>query len=172
MSKNIKYQYFVEGENEKTMFQAIKTTHLFSRQISVFNILEKNINSRIRLIEENTCVILVFDTDVLDQSKVKMLESNLQKLKKEKRIKSIILIPQISNFEDELIYSTSIKKAMDFTDSISASDFKRDFNKLRPEQILQKLQHCSFDIQKFWSRDFVSENFSVENNAGQIKIIS
>lgn len=138
----------------------------------MFNILEKNINSRIRLIEENTCSILVFDTDVLDQSKVKMLESNLEKLKKEKRIKSIILIPQISNFEDELVYSTSVKKAMDFTDSKSASDFKRDFNKLRPEQILQKLQHCSFVIQKFWSRDFISKNFSVANDADQIKIIS
>ncbi len=146
------YHYFVEGENEKNLLKEIKGTLLQNGMISVFNVLEKNsLAIQLKKIREGTCVVFVFDTDILDEKKVKNLVENLKACHVSKNVMAVSMVPQILNFQDELVYATTIKSAKEFTQSSSEKDFKRDFNNLK--NIKVKLEKVNFDITKFWSRE-------------------
>lgn len=84
----------------------------------------------------------------------------------------LVLIAQIQNLEDELIFSTSIKNIKELLDSDSNSDFKADLLKLTEEKCLKKLKEKKFDINKFWARraDDDSEFSKYENNSKRIKV--
>jgi hypothetical protein len=70
-------------------------------KVEVFNVVEKRINNtRIMSFKENHVIILVFDTDT---NNTKTLEANVEHLKclvKSKKIKDVILIPQVPNIEE------------------------------------------------------------------------
>lgn len=145
------FHYFVEGQNEKTMLSSIKGHHIRSGKVSVLNVLQHSISSaQLMTLGERTCVILVFDTDVLDDKQIEYLERNIRLLDKSRKVTDILVVPQIKNFQDELVYATSIKSATDFTKSNSTKDFKTDFN--NEKDIRAKLKKENFDIKKFWAR--------------------
>ena len=60
-----------------------------------------------RTLDSNTIVILVYDTDI---AKLDILDENVKLILKNKNVKAIVFIPQIFSIEDELVYSTDIKK--------------------------------------------------------------
>lgn len=152
MARGIKFfHYFVEGQNEKTILSSIKGHYIRSGKVSVLNVLQRPIPSaQLMTLGEKTCVILVFDTDVLDSKQIACLVQNIKQLEKSQKVTEILLIPQIKNFQDELVFATSIKSATDFTKSNSTKDFKTDFN--CEKDIIAKLKKENFDITKFWAR--------------------
>ena len=62
----MRYHYYVEGNCEKKLIDEFKKQQLpiISGKIDVFNAVQEEFtNTRLRLLPENTVVILVFDTD-------------------------------------------------------------------------------------------------------------
>lgn len=167
MAKNKLYYYLVEGDCEEYFVKAVKNRYILSGQVSKFNILEQRVDRVARLINKNSTVIIVFDTDVLDYDKLKKFNENLNKIK---RISNdIVLIPQIKNFEDEILFATNVKKLRDITKSSSDKDFKRDFLKIT--NLDNKLISIGFDICKFWSRDYkVFDDVKIKNDSSKIKL--
>lgn len=60
------------------------------------------------------------------------------------------LIPEVTNFEEELLYSTNIKSVKELIPSRSTAEFKGDFCK--EKNLTKKLEQHSFDSRRFWSR--------------------
>lgn len=166
---NKNYQYFVEGETEICLINAIKHKYIKSGRVNKINLLEKEIStSFIRTIKPYTFLIIIFDTDVEDEKFVERLKYNIRKLKNASHVKDIILIPQVNNFEDEIIYATNIKELKELLSSKSNKDFKRDF--CRCKNIDNYLEKRSFDIEKFWSRKASNIYSEFENNGEKIKL--
>ena len=111
-------------------------------------------------IKPNTTVILVFDTDVEEESLLKRLSHNIKILKNSKRVKEIIIIPQVSNFEDELVYATDIKSIEQFFPKCTKKEFKSKFIKL--PDIRKQLEKHNFSIKKLWSRSVDKDNIFYE----------
>ncbi len=172
MSRNKSFVYFVEGENEKLLINSIKNKYIESGKVRLFNpIVERIKSSHTRIYPSGTNIILVFDTDVKNEANVRILKKNIKMLEDSNNIEKVILIPQINKFEDELICSTNIKKAIDFTNSKTESEFKSDFNKLsKPNQLVSRLEKHKFSIEKFWSRnpDGIYKEFI--NSSSEIKL--
>lgn len=85
MRKNVHYQYYVEGEDEKTVLNALKTELqcIQSGRIDKFNVIQKHFNiAHIRPLKQNTIVVLVYDTDVENTD---ILEQNIRFLKNRKQ---------------------------------------------------------------------------------------
>lgn len=166
MSKNDTYIYFAEGECEKKVIDTLKNTHLQSGKIRVYNVLQKPITDYIvRQFKEKSIVILVFDTDV--ETNLDILQKNITRLKSAKNIKKVILIPQIKNFEEEIIYSTNIKTIPQLLNSKSNKDFKTDF--INCNNVLDKLIDVGFDFSKFWSRSHTGAFKIFTNESNKIK---
>lgn len=67
MSKNAIYRYFVEGESEQILINALKTDLglIVPGKVDILNVIQKKINKNwLRTMKPNTTVILVYDTDV------------------------------------------------------------------------------------------------------------
>jgi hypothetical protein len=169
MKKSNKVVYIVEGECEKTFINAVKNEHIISGMPYVFNPLQQSLTTRIRTYPQNTCVILIFDTDRTNPERIEKLKDNIRSLEKSSNIHEIILIPQVNNFEDEIKYATDIKQMKDFTNSKTNSEFKEDFIK-QEKHILKKLKRNNFDIQKLWSRKPANEYSQFENGGYKIKL--
>lgn len=167
MGRNSYYYYIVEGENEKKLIETLKiNSYILAGKIKILNVVQNLLtNIFLRTLEPRTTVILVFDTDI--QNKV-ILEKNIEILKTSKNVINIIYIPQIKKFEDELIYSTNIKKIENLLNSSSRTEFKKDFNNCN--NILQKLNEQNFNIAKIWTRNDNQIFKSYENGAYKIKI--
>ena len=168
MAKSNNYQYFVEGADEKCIINALKTELqcIVPGNVVVFNVIQDHFTAaRIRLLKAETIAILVFDTD---KSDISILNSNIDFLKRQHAIKEIVCIPQISNLEEELVYSCNIKNVCDLTGSSSIKDFKRDI--LTCTNVGARLQKCGFSIDKFWSRQPVNAFKSFINDSEKIKL--
>ncbi len=170
MNKNEQYIYLVEGENEKLFINAIKNKYIVSGKVFAFNALTKNISSaRLMTWENNTNVIIIFDTDVYERACVQCLRNNIKVLERAKNIKNIFLVTQVKNFEDELIRATSISSITQFTNSKSNKDFKRDFNRLG-NNLIQKLNAYNFDVNQLWVKKASGNYKEFENMANKIKL--
>ena len=102
--------YIVEGETEKKLITTIKNSYIYSGKIYVRNLVQNDVtNTLSRLIKPNSIIIIVFDTDVNDEESINKLGKNIRGLSKHKSVKKVILVPQISNLEEELVYSTNMK---------------------------------------------------------------
>lgn len=51
---------------------------------------------------------------MIDINNINILDKNIEVFENNDRIKEVILIPQVKNLEDELIYSTKIKKRLTY----------------------------------------------------------
>ena len=170
IKKNDILEYLVEGKTEQKLILQIKEEHIHSGKVTVLNLLqERNIDTWLRKAKQKTVVAIVFDTDVTDKKSLEKLHQNIEKIKKAKHIKKVVIIPQIHNFEDEIIFSTDINKISDFTKSKSDKDFKADFLKMSNENIPRKLKDHKFNIAKFWSRNAMNQYRVFNNESEYIK---
>lgn len=165
MAKDNVYIYLVEGQTEEKAVKILKEKYILSGKVIILHQRKIN-NTLLRIMPTNVKVIMIFDTDI--SNTVHTLEINLDILKCENI--EAILIPQIKNFEDEIVYSTSIKNIKELLNSKSKTDFKSDF--LKEKNCLKKLEDKDFDINKFWSRtaDKKSPFSKYNNNSKRIKI--
>lgn len=167
--KNNIVQYYVEGENEKCLLEQLKNIWLIPGKVEVLNVLQKEIrNTRIRTFSSNTTVVLIFDIDVNEYSRVEKLNENIKTLLKSNHVREIILIPQIRNFEEELLYCTDLKRIENFIPGKSISEFKKGFNKLGV-QIISRLKQYNFNIDLFWSRKIPEDSIFFEIDKSLIK---
>ena len=118
----------------------------------------------IMTITPETEVVLVFDTDVYNSSRV--IES-IGMLKNYGVAYKVITIPQVKNFEDELVFSTDVKTISELTNSRSNKDFKSDFIGLSDCRSVLKRHH--FDINRLWSRNPTNGFSDVKQMSKEIK---
>ena len=164
-----RFIYFVEGETEKLLVNTLKSEMklIESGSVKKFNVIQDLIkNSNLIDIKPGSIVILIFDTDV---QKTDILLKNINILNKSSIIKDVICIPQVLNFEDELIRSCSIKKIIELTSSKSVKDFKRDFCKFTPIRLKSTLEKRKFDIDLLWNQNPKGDFKTIENKSKKIK---
>ena len=148
------YHYYVEGENERVLVEILskckdeKFNVIRPGKIDVFNVVEREIKSTHMLnLKDNTVVVLVFDTDTKSRA---ILDKNTKFLEKHKKIKDVILIPQVYNLEDELIRSCNINNILQLLGSKSKEEFKSDFNKVN--NLNEHLIKAEFTFNKLWRK--------------------
>ena len=168
MKKTYYYQYYVEGDNEKTLINTLKTNgYIVSGKVEKINVIQETLTlSKIMTLKQNTIIILLYDTDV---EKTDILEKNIALLKSQSYIKEVYCIPQIKNLEEELCHCCSIKKPKELTGSKSAKDFKRDFILCR--NLPQRLSICGFSLDKLWSRQPPIAFKAFGNDSSKIKLL-
>lgn len=167
MSKNAIYRYFVEGESEQILINALKTDLglIVPGKVDILNVIQKKINKNwLRTMKPNTTVILVYDTDVED---VELLKKNIETLKKCAAVKDVWCIPQVKNLEDELVRACNIRNVMDLTGTRTLHDHKRAFvNSCNQSQMLKR---NGFDIKGLWSKVPNNAFAKFGNDAEKIK---
>ena len=146
--KSERIRYFVEGECEKKLIDALKAASLLpSGKVTVFNTLTKGFsNSRLMDLNTGSIVILVFDTD--GEQDISILNNNISLLKKHVANVRVFNLISVGNLEDELIRSTQISSIEELTNCRSRNDFKSSF--LRLKNCLSILEKHGFDIEKIW----------------------
>ena len=116
-------------------------------------------------VKKGTTVVLIFDTDT---GKVDILHKNIEFLWKQKMVKEVICVTQVTNLEDELVRSCHIKHIKDLTKSKSDKDFKKDVLKI--SNLKQRLDVCGFDFGEFWSKEPEGVYNGIVNEAAKVKI--
>ena len=156
--------YYYEGETEKKLISALKNKRCIPpAKPKKFNFWERDAASIMRNVNRNTTLYIVFDTDVTDTLDCQRFISNITKL--HDKVKSIILIAQHRNLEDELCYACSIngrrRLFLDFFDVSNGSEFKSHFTK--ESNLFNKLEANNFNLEELWSRkDIYSNGSSLE----------
>ena len=168
MKKEVYYQYYVEGESEKCLINALKTKLrcIVPGKVERFNVIQDIFNnSRLRSLKTGTNIILVYDTDTND---IANLRKNIAFLKKQTAIANVFCIPQVYNLEQELVFSCDIRRAGELTQCQTIKDFKRTF--IACTNIDVRLKKCRFSMDRLWSR-IPENNFCVfGNDSKQIRI--
>lgn len=167
--KNSGYvQYYVEGECEEKLINALKTEMqlIIPGKVQRLNVVQDKISkARLMNLRENTTVVLIFDIDVVNED---ILYNNIETLSACSRVKKIICIPQVKNFEDELKRACSIKNITEFTQSKSNVDFKKDFIKM--SNLKSKLLKHNFDLSKLWACECTNILPRIQNGSELIKL--
>ena len=146
--KSERIRYFVEGECEKKLIDALKSSYFLpSGKVTVFNALTKVFsNSRLMDLTTGSIVILVFDTD--GEQDISILNNNISVLKKHVSNVKVFNLISVRNLEDELVRSTIISNIEELTGSRSRTDFKSSF--LRLKDCLNVLQRHGFNFDLMW----------------------
>lgn len=168
MRKNRIYQYYVEGEDEKSVINALKQEIgcIESGKVEKFNVIQNKFTiARVRPLKKGTVAVLVYDTDI--ETNTKTLEYNIDFLKKQSAIKDVVCIPQVKNLEDELMRACNIKHIGELTKSGSKKDYKRDL--ISCTNLGKRLHNCNFDISKFWSKTPQNVFQKFQNSSDKIK---
>ena len=149
--------YFVEGDCEETLINALKKdpAKIIPGRVKKWNVIDRVLpNSILNTIQPGSIVVLVFDTDVQSSG---FLEKNKQMPKKIVSKVLIVCLPQVLNLEDELERCTDVKNVKELTKSKSRSDFKRDFCRLTDCRQALDIHHI--DIGRMWAQP-LPEGFS------------
>lgn len=168
MRQNRYYHYYVEGEDDRKVVNTLKTDmqKIIPGKVEKFNVVEKLIKKmQIMNLKKGTTVVLIFDTDT---GKVDILHKNIEFLWKQKMVKEVICVTQVTNLEDELVRSCHIKHIKDLTKSKSDKDFKKDVLKI--SNLKQRLDVCGFDFGEFWSKEPEGVYNGIVNEAAKVKI--
>lgn len=67
MKKNVNYHYYVEGENEKSLLDVLKSELkcIESGKVEKFNVIQNRFTvARMRPLKNGVVIVLVYDTDV------------------------------------------------------------------------------------------------------------
>ena len=143
--------YFVEGECEQKLLNAIKTAPSLVQpgKLRVFNVIQDLLSkSHLYSIKEGL-IVFVFDSDVRETNRLKQNIDIVKKICPSKTIKLVFLV-QVMNLEDELVRATNIKKIAELTNSKSEKDFKSDFIALK--DCRGAIVRHDFDIRKMWNQ--------------------
>ncbi len=163
------YQYFVEGECEEKLINALKVNphkYLTPGKVTVFNFTNRLItNQRIAVLNKETIIILVYDIDV---NKTTIIEKNIAKLNKF-GFNKIYHIQSVNNFEDEIVYSTCLNSINGLFNTVGKEEFKKEF--IHSSNIIKKLDSVEFNKNKIWSRVNTKEPFGKYSNIESLKII-
>ena len=164
----VKYiQYFVEGEDEEKVIDALKTGLCAIRpgKTQKINVVQNKIKNARLVALRHTMAVLVFDTDT---GNVDILNENIAILKSCSAVSKIVTIPQVPNLEGELVRSCDIKSPEEFLRSKSRNSFKSDL--IRASNLASTLRNHQFDIEKFWSEAPASPFQNIENQANEVKL--
>ena len=124
MALDTVYFYLVEGQTEEKAVKILKEKYIASGKVIILHQRKIN-NTLLRIMPAHSKSVIVFDTDSPDT--VHTLDTNIDMLTQENI--EAVLIPQVNNFEDEIVYATSVKNIKELLNSKSNSDFKSDFLK-------------------------------------------
>lgn len=103
------YIYLCEGQIEKKILEIfIKEFHiLIPGKLEVFNVIQDRLKtSYLAAHSKYTHFVLVFDTDTNNST---ILQENLRFLQNHFSQDKIIVVPQVRNIEDELVYCCDVK---------------------------------------------------------------
>ena len=167
--ENRKCIYFVEGECEEKLINALKvdTSLLINGKVKKFNaITEELTNSKHITISPGSRVVLVFDTDVVLTAHLK---KNIELLKTKCSRIEVLTIPQISKFEDEITNSTDVNKAQELTKSKTVDDFRKAVNKMTAVEFRNALQRHKFDVKVLWTKKHPKQFSFVSQDSDKIK---
>lgn len=145
------YVYYVEGQCEETLVRLLigHFRILPPGKVKVLNITQQKFPpSLVYSFKPGTCIVFIFDTDA---GNVSMAEAAIRKVLSLTVGVEVIAIPQVRNFEDELLHACSIRDVCVLTGSSSPSHFKRDF--LRATNLDALLKTAGFDFARLWSRE-------------------
>ena len=163
-----KIQYYVEGECEKKLIDEIKKSPYYqirAGKVTVFNFINNEIeNDRIALLDPKTIIILVYDIDI---DSIDILYRNVKKLETMKF--KVVHIQSIRNFEDEIVYSTSLNDINDMFNTQSKKEFKKEF--LRQKDLMSKLKKVNFDHKLIWTRTNDKKPFCVFSSKKDLDFI-
>lgn len=163
MSKN--YLYYVEGKCEEILIKCLKGKYFQHGKIKVFNVVKNELTTyHLRDLKKNSVLIFVFDIDSINSN---LFNKNIELINNCSNVSRLILIPQVNNFEDEIIRATKINDIKKFCGSKSAKDFKRDFINIKNLQ--NKLEELEFNIDKFWINEDRDHKFRNESNFIKLK---
>lgn len=168
MNSRIIYRYYVEGENEKSLLEVLKTDFrcIKAGKIEIFNGVQDKLSSlRIRMFKPNTVIVFIYDTDT---NRIEVLKENIKILNKHECIKDIICIPQVDKLEDELKRCCNIKNVAEITHSKTIKEFKSDFN--RCTNLAKRLSDCAFDVKKIWEKEPNNNFKEFGNQSYKIKL--
>ena len=166
--RNNVYRYYVEGENEKSLLEVLKTDFrcIKAGKIEVFNVVQNRLTTRrIRAFQSNTVVVFIYDTDTNNAG---VLKENIEFLKRQRYIKDVICIPQVDKLEDELKRCCNIRNVKDITGSQTNREFKSDFN--RCNNLYQRLTQCSFNVENLWKKEPSNHFMEFGNESNKIKL--
>ena len=164
---NERFQYYVEGQDDEKVINILKTKMglIQPGKVTVLNVVTKRITDlHLRTLSSVTTVVLVFDTDAGSRN---ILDENIRTLKKNKRVKEVIIIPQVSKLEDELVRSCNIRQIKELLNSKTNDEFKHDA--LRVTNLDAKLRQHQFDVNKFWSATPPAPYQDIPNQAEKVK---
>ena len=156
-------------DDQKNMVDLLKEQRMIvAGKSEVFNPVQDLFNlMHVRMLPPNSIIIFVFDTD---KPETDTLIRNLKFLRSRPSVHDVICIPQVRNFEDEIIRSTDIHHLRDFFHCDRDSEFKQRF--LEERRLISKLSTHQFDPGKFWSsspdRAFLDKG--IVNDAAVIKV--
>ncbi len=160
--------YFAEGKCEERLLNALKESpqKIKPGRVKVFNVVQEVLpKSQLVTIQAGTIVVLVFDTDVPNteylKKNIKLLNTLCTKVK-------IIYLPQVLNFEDELVRCSDIKNAADLTRSRSNKDFKRDFCAM--SNVRASLDKVHLDVARLWTENPPQTFAFLEKNGNEVKL--
>ena len=168
---NSKCIYFVEGECEKQLINALKISPeiLTPGKVKVYNVKQNLIpKSQLLAIQPRTKVALVFDTDVEDR---KALDKNIEMLRKYCSNVTVINMMQVLDFEDEIVRSTDVSKAQELTKSRSVSNFKTDFCRMKVNDCRSLLERHQLDIVKIWTTEPPETFKDLEQDVAKVLVI-
>jgi len=168
---NSKCIYFVEGECEKQLINALKISPeiLTPGKVKVYNVKQNLIpKSQLLAIQPRTKVALVFDTDVEDR---KALDKNIEMLRKYCSNVTVINMMQVLDFEDEIVRSTDVSKAQELTKSRSVSNFKTDFCRMKVNDCRSLLERHQLDIVKMWTTEPPETFKDLEQDVAKVLVI-
>ncbi|MDY4848688.1 MAG: hypothetical protein SO176_00280 [Bacilli bacterium] len=159
-------QYYVEGECEEKLIRAFQ--HVDKRgfkpgKIEILNPANQIISSlRINQLKKGTTVALVYDTDHIN---INVLKSNVESLKRSKNIDEIYHVQSIENFEDEIVYASSITSINEIFNTKSTNEFKKKF--IAHKELVKKLEDIDFSVELIWSRYSLNQDIKTFSNSGK-----
>lgn len=163
------FHYFVEGECEAKLINEIKVPKVdwvLPGKVEVLNVVNEKISKqRLMVLKPKTNIILIYDIDV---ENTEILNYNIEMLKKY-NFKNIYHIQSINNFEDELVFSTSLKRINEMYNTVSVDEFKTKF--VHQNDLLSKLKRINYDNSKMWSRVNNREPFKKYSRKEDLAII-
>ena len=165
MRKTNRVIYFVEGECEAKLINALKEIPAAIRpgKVKIINVIQNLISaSQLVQIQAGTTVVLVFDTDV---PKTDCLKENIIQLRKKCTRVEVVFLPQVRNFEEDLVRCTDVERVSELTHSRSSRDFKRDFCAATNARNLLERHHL--DMTRLWSTH-PPEGFSFVMSNGDV----
>ncbi len=167
---NRKCVYLAEGECEEKLVKALKQAPamIAAGKVKKYNIVQSELSaSQLMQFEPGSSVVLVFDTDV---EVTEYLKKNIELLQKRCQRVEVLTIPQVLNFEDEIVRSTDIDKAPELTQSKGIADFKRSVNRMKENEFRNLLKRHKFDISKLWDKKPPKAFGFVKQQSGDVKL--